>query len=163
MSYHRYGRWPAGLYSSACMNPRSSGKRTVASLQDLWNRACEAASSSLWKVPSADGVTTSTMTTCQAAPGSHIENAWTTSGARTMRYARFHADYGLWAATSIAWRARWGARVLRPGCNPGCSRRVQVMRAAPAARQRAAGQRIGKQARQESNLQPPVLETGALP
>jgi len=32
------------------------------------------------------------------------------------------------------------------------------MRAAPAARQRAAGQRIGKQARQESNLQPPVLE-----
>ncbi len=75
-----------------------------------------------------------------------------------MRYARFHADYGLWAATSIAWRARWGARVLRPGCNPGCSRRVQVMRAAPAARQRAAGQRIGKQARQESNLQPPVLE-----
>ena len=37
------------------MNPRSSGKRTVASLQDLWNKACEAASSSLWKVPSADG------------------------------------------------------------------------------------------------------------
>jgi hypothetical protein len=25
------------------------------------------------------------------------------------------------------------------------------------------GQRIGEQARQESNLQPPVLETGALP
>src|SRR2546430_8985445 len=50
------------------MNPRSSGKRTVASLQDLWNRACEAASSSLWKVPSADGVVTSTMTTCVFSP-----------------------------------------------------------------------------------------------
>src|SRR5438093_7150883 len=105
----------------------------------------------------------------------------------TMRYARFHADY-----TDV------GRYFDRVGCNPGCSRRVQVMRAAPAARQRAAGQRIGKQARQESlaearaergpehrvgrackgprrrpsrpkqarqesNLQPPVLETGALP
>src|SRR5207249_11939388 len=50
------------------MNPRSSGKRTVASLQDLWNRACEAASSSLWKVPSADGVATSTMTRCVFSP-----------------------------------------------------------------------------------------------
>ena len=69
-----------------------------------------------------------------------------------MRYARFHADY-----TDV------GRYFDRVGCNPGCSRRVQVMRAAPAARQRAAGQRIGKQARQESNLQPPVLETGALP
>src|SRR2546430_11827757 len=50
------------------MNPRSSGKRTVASLQDLWNRACEAASSSFWKVPSADGVATSTMTRCVFSP-----------------------------------------------------------------------------------------------
>src|SRR5207244_1924013 len=40
----------------------------VASLQDVWNRACEAASSCLWKVPSADGVVTSTMTTCVFSP-----------------------------------------------------------------------------------------------
>src|SRR5216117_3991512 len=69
----------------------------------------------------------------------------------------------MWAATSIAWRARWGARVRRPGCNSGCSREERMRRAARVARQRAVGQRIGKQARQESNLQPPVLETGALP
>src|SRR5439155_10882377 len=64
----RYGRWPARVYSSACMNPRSSGKRTVASLQDLWNTACEAASSSPWKAPVPDGVATSTITTCVFSP-----------------------------------------------------------------------------------------------
>src|SRR5216683_4754157 len=64
----------------------------------------------------------------------------------------------MWAATSIAWRTRSGARVVRPGCNPRCSRRVRGTPAARAARQRAVGQRIREQARQESNLQPPVLE-----
>src|SRR6266576_3492312 len=50
------------------MNPRSSGKRTVASLQDLRNRACEAASSSLWKVPVPGVVATSTIATCVFSP-----------------------------------------------------------------------------------------------
>src|SRR6266704_2609559 len=59
---------------------------------------------------------------------------------------------------SIGWHARWGARVLRPGCNPGCSQLIRITQAARVVRQRAVGQRIGKQARQESNLQPPVLE-----
>src|SRR6266568_2494820 len=60
--------------------------------------------------------------------------------------------------TSIGWHARSGARVLRPGCNPGCSQLIRITQAARVVRQRAVGQRSGKQARQESNLQPPVLE-----
>src|SRR6266704_4143588 len=59
---------------------------------------------------------------------------------------------------SIGWHARSGARVLRPGCNPGCSQLIRITQAARVVRQRAVGQRSGKQARQESNLQPPVLE-----
>src|SRR5439155_142561 len=122
MSYHRYGRWPAGVYSSACMNPRSSGKRTVASLQDLWNRACEAASSSLWKVPSADGVATSTMTTCVFSPEPAIlvSNKYDTTALRFTNSSNTAEKGGkLWAATSIAWRERWGARVRRPGAIQG--------------------------------------------
>jgi len=83
--------------------------------------------------------------------------------AMTLRYARFHADYADVGRYFDRVRRRWGAKVLRPRCNPGCSRQDRVTRAARAARQRAVGQRIGQQARQESNLQPPVLETGALP
>src|SRR2546429_7627871 len=101
--------------------------------------------------------------TRQAAPGSHIENAWTTSGAMTMRYARFHADY-----TDVG---RYFDRVALALGRQNAPARVQsrVQSTDPdntggaPARQRAAGQQIGKQARQESNLQPPVLETGALP
>ena len=80
--------------------------------------------------------------------------------AMTMRYARFHADY---ADVGRYFDRVARARVLRPGCNPGCRRKGRMPRAARVARQHAVAQQIGKQARQESNLQPPVLETGALP
>src|SRR2546429_5486282 len=103
------------------------------------------------------------MTTRQATPASQIENAGTTTGAITMWYASFHADYTDVGRYFDRVALALGRQNAPPGCNPGCSLLIRITRAARAARQRAAGQQIEKQARQESNLQPPVLETGALP
>ena len=81
----------------------------------------------------------------------------------TVWYARFHADYTDVGRYFDRVALALGRQNAPPGCNPGCSLLIRITRAARAARQRAAGQQIEKQARQESNLQPPVLETGALP
>ena len=75
-----------------------------------------------------------------------------------MRYARFHADYTDVGRYFDRVALALGRQNAPPGCNPGCSLLIRITRAARAARQRAAGQQIEKQARQESNLQPPVLE-----
>ena len=76
-----------------------------------------------------------------------------------MWYARFHADYTDVGRYFDRVALALGRQNAPPGCNPGCSLLIRITRAARAARQRAAGQQIGKQARQESNLQPPVLES----